>query len=565
MSNNTDETETETEIDDVGAHSAWDIARHESPSTAARSRALAAAIAAIPATRNRISSADRSPPSRRSDPEKAEASKAAEEAEASKEASKQTEASKAEASKAVASVPPPANVRPLEAREPRRRIRSIGIAVATSIALAAGVLVFFGRSPNAQSHGDVVAQSRVEVNVGGRARAVLEPNAHLVWSSPDEVTQSDGTVFYRVESGVTQFKVHTPVGDVAVLGTCFRVKVRGGDITIKSEEASSTMNKRDVKSGAVGALSAAIALVAVYEGKVAVSHAGQSVQLNAGEAADLRGNAGPKKDDDGSLAERAFDDAARDEDEAKLDPALRANKVLVASVTDYRARLERMDVQRRALEQELADARQRLNGGNGNGADADGGAATFAKNEVAEDEWKELAKTGTIKMRVPCNWKGGWWPEKKKLDELGLSRDDGNTIQQASSRLYETSWAKIRPVCEKVGGKDLADKLGLDGCPSFVFNYMKGVDRDAAFEAMRRVSEMRAGARPMLQFDDPQLGPVERVFLVMTGEQQSFETDLAQSFGPEEAHRIVTSDALCSWSSTWNGPGPRKDSSAAKP
>lgn len=65
---------------------------------------------------------------------------------------------------------------------------------------------------------------------------------------------------------------------------------------------------------------------------------------------------------------------------------------------------------------------------------------------------------------------------------------------------------------------------------------------------------MRAGTRPTLPLDDPQLGPVEKVFLVMTGEQHSFEGDLTQSFGPEEAHRIVTSDALCSWSSTWNGP-----------
>jgi hypothetical protein len=75
---------------------------------------------------------------------------------------------------------------------------------------------------------------------------------------------------------------------------------------------------------------------------------------------------------------------------------------------------------------------------------------------------------------------------------------------------------------------------------------------------MRRVSEMRAGLRPTPAFDDPSLGVVERVFLVLTGEQQTFENDLAQSFGPEEAHRIVTSDSLCSWSSTWNGPGPRK-------
>ena len=41
------------------------------------------------------------------------------------------------------------------------------------------------------------------------------------------------------------------------------------------------------------------------------------------------------------------------------------------------------------------------------------------------------------------------------------------------------------------------------------------------------------------------MNPVMKLFLATTGESKSFEAELAQSFGPEEAHRIVYSDELC--------------------
>jgi hypothetical protein len=307
-----------------------------------------------------------------------------------------------------------------------------------------------------------------------------------------------------------------------------------------------------VKATAIGAASTAAVFVAVYEGKVAVSYAGQTVQLVAGQSARTTAHGVATRDD--ASAERAFDEGGPADDGEAADPAMSANQNLVASVSDYRARLERMDVERRALAQQLADARARL--------DATDAGLAPPKKEVSEDEWKELAKNGTIKMNVPCSWKGGWWPSPKQLGDLGLAPGDASTIQAASNRLYERSWALVEPICEKVGGKDIADKLGLDGCPNFIFNYLRGADRDNAFEQMRLVSEMRAGLRPTPPIDDPSLGPIEKIFLVMTGEQRTLEDDLAQSFGPDEAHRLVTADAFCGWSSTWNGPGPRK---AAKP
>ena len=104
---------------------------------------------------------------------------------------------------------------------------------------------------------------------------MLEPGAHVKWNG-DAIDQSGGDVFWRVEPGA-RFVVHTPAADVTVKGTCFRVKVN---------DEEDDMNGRDVKVGAVGAVLAATAFVGVYEGKVAVSHAGQSVDLVAGQSAE---------------------------------------------------------------------------------------------------------------------------------------------------------------------------------------------------------------------------------------------------------------------------------------
>ncbi len=463
--------------DEENVRELWRAASEEAPSVSARDRALAAALSA----------ADDAPRSSVRGPERAS----------------------------------------VVARASRARI---AIAAAAVVALAAAIAVVVTRAPKP---GNVTASARTEIDIGGRARAVLEPTAHVAWKSPDDVEQSAGSVFYRVERG-GPFRVHTPAGDVAVLGTCFRVTLRKDD-----------MNLRDLKSGSIGAAVSLAAIVVVYEGKVAVSHAGQSVELAAGETA-RASTAGVKK----AEAEDRLGQASTTDDPI-ADPTLMANQNLVASVSDYRARMEKIEIERRALEQQLADARARL--------EAIDAGAKPPKLEVTEDEWKELAKEGSVKMRVPCNWKGGWYPSPQQLNALGLSPADASAVQAASNHVYERSWALIKPVCERLGGKEIAERLGLDGCPNFIFSYERGVDREAAFESMRRVSEMRAGLRPMLALDDPSLTPVERVFLVNTGMQKMMETDLAQTFGPDEAHRLVTSESFCGWSANYTGT-PRKAS-----
>ena len=160
--------------------------------------------------------------------------------------------------------------------EPKRPRRSVVVAIALA---AAAVLVLWWRTSE-PAHGDQIASERTEVRIGSRVAAVLEPGAHLAWLG-EAVTQDRGDVFYRVEPG-SRFVVKTPAGEVAVLGTCFRVRV-GASLG----KGAGNVKKRDLAVAAGGATLAALAVVTVYEGKVQLSHAGERVDLRAGEAGRL--------------------------------------------------------------------------------------------------------------------------------------------------------------------------------------------------------------------------------------------------------------------------------------
>jgi hypothetical protein len=62
---------------------------------------------------------------------------------------------------------------------------------------------------------------------------------------------------------------------------------------------------------------------------------------------------------------------------------------------------------------------------------------------------------------------------------------------------------------------------------------------------------MRAGIRPLPGPNDP-VSPSTKVFLATSGAAKAFEEELAQSFGPEEAHRLLYADELCMHRSEFN-------------
>jgi hypothetical protein len=143
---------------------------------------------------------------------------------------------------------------------PRRpgRFASVAAGVVLVVTVAAAVLAAGTRADDAR--GEITARAREEARVGTRSVAVLEPGARVRWDGAG-VEQTHGDVFWRVEPG-GPFVLKTPGGEVAVKGTCFRVKVLGG------------------------AGIAAVLAVFVYEGRVVVRRGASSLEVGAGQTAE---------------------------------------------------------------------------------------------------------------------------------------------------------------------------------------------------------------------------------------------------------------------------------------
>jgi hypothetical protein len=351
------------------------------------------------------------------------------------------------------------------------------------------------------------------------------------------VEQPAGDVFYRVQPGAT-FRVHTPAGEVAVLGTCFRVKV---------EDA---VNGRDLKVGVVGAAVGAAALVSVYEGKVAVSRGGDRVTLTAGESA-RADERGIRRGEGATAAEGARADA---DGGRAIDPVMEANANLAESVRDYKRRLEAIESQKAVIAQKLAQAEQKLST-----VGDDGGAGSARSQfDLTQDDWKELAREGTVKARFPCLQPRGKDGEitGAELQKAGFAPGDAPVLQQALEASRARLWATIRPLCVNAlqGDAAMADKLGGATCAVLVRDIAASSGVDVS-EDMREVAEIRAGLRQL-----PEGGgdPVVKMTLALTRAGEGLEQDLAKQLGPEDAHRLLYSgNTPGCWNNDSWGVGPR--------
>jgi ferric-dicitrate binding protein FerR (iron transport regulator) len=427
-----------------------------------------------------------------------------------------------------------AAARERKARTSRALRTGTVVLVAGAAAAIALVVTPFGPRGGAAS-GEAAAKERTEVAMGSRAIAVLEPGAHVTWSG-DEVVQSGGDVFYRVETRATgaPFRVHTAAGDVTVLGTCFRVSVKGVD----------DMNRRDMAMGVAGAAMGALALVGVYEGHVAVSHAKDTVDLRAGQSAQLDAR-GAHATGDLASGEKAFAEAAAGKSATADDDALlAANQNLADQVKAYKEQLEANDQAKKALEARLKSAEDKL------ATQENDGAPPKSPYDVSPDEWKDMAENGELRARYPCAPSSDkpWTASAETLQSLGISPDDGAAVAAAYQRSVQRSNDLTMSGCAQVlGSADLAARLGTGVCGAVISNSVKG---DAQRADMKNVALIRAGELPMPSPKDPSVDPYERMLLDQTGALKSFEGDLAQTLGPDEAHRIAYSDELGACSSS---------------
>jgi hypothetical protein len=298
------------------------------------------------------------------------------------------------------------------------------------------------------------------------------------------------------------------------------------------------MNRRDVGAGAVGAALSAAAFVGVYEGKVRVSHADQSVTLAPGEAA----RAG--KDRVEKLAGGA---AAMDRARAAAEAAAaRASRDAADSVRDYQQRLDAVKDEKARLEAQLADAQAKL--------DAQHGGAPAKKSEydLSRDDWAKLSQDHAVKFRVPCALTSdmGDWPSSAQLESAGLAPQDASAVRDAWTSSNARVWAGLKPLCaQAVGSADVAESIGPNTCLHLIVDMADRADHDGTRAAFSQVGAIRSGQSAMPANPSPTL----QALMLMTGEPALVESDLAKSLGPDDAHRLLyDGKGICMQSSSWS-------------
>ncbi len=168
---------------------------------------------------------------------------------------------------------------------PARRPRWLALpALALALALG-GVFVLEAKRP--AFDGDVIAAEPRVVSIGEWAIAELSSGAHVRWSG-DEVQQDRGEVTYRVEPGA-RFRVQTPYGSVAVLGTVFRVVLADVDPT-----GGEPVKKRWAIVG--GATVSALLFVSVERGSVRLSAGEHELEVGAGQTGSIGSDGVPRRE-----------------------------------------------------------------------------------------------------------------------------------------------------------------------------------------------------------------------------------------------------------------------------
>jgi len=413
----------------------------------------------------------------------------------------------------------------------RRSWRRWGVRLGVAAALAASVLLW--RSAPHDVRGEITAEQRVEARVGQDARAVLEAGAHVSFSS-GRVRQDRGDVFYRVEPA-QPFVVETTVGEVEVLGTCFRVLIEEPG----SEDVD--VSKKQLMGISAGAALGAVAVVVVYEGRVQLSQAGEVVTLGAGEVGQLS-ERGAQRLELGAPEVEQAQLRARDPSRALVNVRSQDEEALRQGIAAANEKLQALEAEKGSLAERLGRAQAELARRGGEPRERD-------EFDLDEQDWKELAARGTVKYRLPCQYDSGWTPSPDQLDALGLAPDDAETIRGAYERSRQRVWGVVGRLCEEaVGAPEIVDSISTDTCTHIVMDVARSKDMASTKAALHAVAEVRAGSREPPA--EPH-HPVYDLFYTLSGEAHALEADLAESFGPDEAKRITFSKQLCAGSNTY--------------
>jgi hypothetical protein len=399
---------------------------------------------------------------------------------------------------------PPADLvdRALTRRARRMKWIGAGAALAAAVVAAFAWMLFRG-----EVRGSRRAVERETIALGGRAIAVLEAGTELAWvidrTGRAELEQRSGNVFYRVERG-GEFIVHTPRGDVRVLGTCFRAEV-------EDMMASSA----GLIGAGIGAALAATVVVTVYEGKVVTASPDGEVVVAAGEAVALEANKPVKK------RMTKPPEAAVGLDARALAPPPELPEGL--SVAELYARHRALAKEAFALKKENAAMREQL---------------TRAE---ASDRMYDFDAATLQQMAAKCELRWDMQPLKptpqtmsaEDVDKMKMSEEERATVDRVLAEDHQRLLKGITALYVEVTGDAATGSLA----PGAMFEEI--VDKAPKGEIQRvffQLSHERAGLLPA---GDPAKGSAwERAFRMMVGAGDALEASLVKELGPDTARAL---------------------------
>ncbi|HVH40855.1 MAG TPA: hypothetical protein VM925_00885 [Labilithrix sp.] len=177
-------------------------------------------------------------------------------------------------------------------------------------------------------------------------------------------------------------------------------------------------------------------------------------------------------------------------------------------------------------------------------SDSGGRGRRRDRGPLSKDDWERMAESGVVPTRVPCIRDKPWAPNERVVERLGLAPQDTEALKAAYEASNKRMTDQIRPLCSQIlGSSEAADKVGASSCIEVINNAARKSNADATKAALSRVAEVQAGKRETPKGND--LPPVEQLALLLTKESKTFEDDLAQRLGPEDAKRLASAPELC--------------------
>jgi hypothetical protein len=168
------------------------------------------------------------------------------------------------------------------------------------------------------------------------------------------------------------------------------------------------------------------------------------------------------------------------------------------------------------------------------------------RGPMTKEDWEKMAENGIVPVKVPCIRDKPWAPTERVVDRLGLAPSDTEVIKGAYESSNKRMNDQIKPLCAQVlGSPEAADKVGPNACIDVINNTARKSNADATKAALSRVAEVQAGKREAPK-PGSEMPPVEQLALLLSKEQKTFEDDLGQKLGPEEAKRLANAPELCS-------------------